>query len=336
MPPLAPAAKTHLASLEAALGERFKAKTYEFRLNMQLCGMLSSAESHMAALMYAKAAARAAHALINESLALCLRQLAHIKALVTPAVKDFDASLTLDPDLKATHDLAQSAKPILDYLDAKMKGKMLTDKPPKISMRSTLGVQRYSDWIYSIRVEDLMQLEPLTMQDIKSVSDPLMELNRDRLVEKVCKLVGAYYCVAKELRLCSGQNVGKLREAQLWHHRSLEVAQELLPRECALVENLRSSYSQHFLPASEPRAHSASSTPSRGLKDSLNGSPYTQHARLSFKSPSSRLRRLRKPDSPEAEHSKVEPRSPGKFKTPTKESYVRRTPTRSPPLPRIA
>jgi len=333
---LAPAAKTHLASLEAALGERFKAKTYEFRLNMQLCGMLSSAESHMAALMYAKAAARAAHALLNESLALCLRQLAYLKALVAPTVKDFDASLTLDPDLKATHDLALSAKPILDYLDAKMRGKTIVDKPPKISMRSTLGVQRYSDWIYSIRVEDLMQLEPLTMQDIKSVSDPLMELSRDRLVEKVCKLVGAYYCVAKELRLCSGQNVAKLREAQLWHHRSLEVAQELLPRECALVENLRSSYGQHFLPSSEPRAHSASSTPSRGLKDSLNGSPYTQHARLSFKSPSSRLRRLRKPDSPEAERSKVEPRSPGKFKTAAKDSYIRRTPTRSPPLPRIA
>lgn len=329
-------AKTHLASLEAALGERFKTKTYEFRLNMQLCGMLSCAESHMAALMYSKAAARAAHALVTESLALCHRQLAHLKALTAPQVKDFDASLTLDPDLKATQDLSLSAKPILEYLDAKMKGKATTDKPPKISTRSTLGVQRYTDWIYSIRVEDLMQLEPLTIQDIQTVGDPLMELSRDKLIEKVCKLVGAYYCVAKELRLSSGQSTAKAREAQLWHYRSLEIAQELLPRECVLVENLRSSYSQHFELPSEQRSHSASSTPARSFKESINGSPYSQHARFSLKCPSSRLRRLRKPDSPEVDPIRPLPRSPGKPKTPTKEVHIKRTPVRSPPLPRIA
>lgn len=63
----------------------------------------------------------------------------------------------------------------------------------KIDMRNLLGYLNQSDWIWSLNIGNIMQISPLTMQDIYTTSSIEYELSRELVLEKICFLAVSYF-----------------------------------------------------------------------------------------------------------------------------------------------
>lgn len=124
---------------------------------------------------------------------------------------------------------------MLEHLESIIKGELSELKPERIDTRSTLGLQHYSDWIFSFNFKRLMEVPPITLFELRHSLDPYSELSRDSLLEKVCFLTAAYFCIATETAYLS-----PAAEHGRWLGLSLQVAQDLLPQECPLLEHVRS------------------------------------------------------------------------------------------------
>lgn len=63
----------------------------------------------------------------------------------------------------------------------------------KVDMRNLLGYLNQSDWIWSLNIGNIMQISPLTMQDIYTTSSIEYELSRELVLEKICFLAVSYF-----------------------------------------------------------------------------------------------------------------------------------------------
>lgn len=128
----------------------------------------------------------------------------------------------------------------------------------KVDMRNLLGYLNQSDWIWSLNIGNIMQISPLTMQDIYTTSSIEYELSRELVLEKICFLAVSYFCVSTELRFivqmkedASCDPVAKRRESEFFHGKALEVAAGFLPSECPLVNHILMSYQKHHAPSQQ-------------------------------------------------------------------------------------
>jgi tetratricopeptide (TPR) repeat protein len=128
----------------------------------------------------------------------------------------------------------------------------------KVDMRNLLGYLNQSDWIWSLNIGNIMQISPLTMQDIYTTSSMEYELSRELVLEKICFLAVSYFCVSTELRFIvqmkedtSVDPVVKRKESEYFHGKALEVACSFLPSECPLVNHILMSYQKHHAPSSQ-------------------------------------------------------------------------------------
>ena len=55
----------------------------------------------------------------------------------------------------------------------------------KVDMRNLLGYLNQSDWIWYLNIGNIMQISPLTMQDIYTTSSIEYELSRELVLEKI-------------------------------------------------------------------------------------------------------------------------------------------------------
>ena len=72
--------------------------------------------------------------------------------------------------------------------DFEMKNKQNIDfrtTYDKVDMRNLLGYLNQSDWIWSLNIGNIMQISPLTMQDIYTTSSIEYELSRELVLEKI-------------------------------------------------------------------------------------------------------------------------------------------------------
>ena len=77
--------------------------------------------------------------------------------------------------------------------EPKEENNKINDKPSgdfntvfdKIDMRNLLGYLNQSDWIWSLNIGNIMQISPLTMQDIYTTSSIEYELSRELVLEKI-------------------------------------------------------------------------------------------------------------------------------------------------------
>jgi hypothetical protein len=135
-----------------------------------------------------------------------------------------------------THNLVEKATPVLQHLEFLTKGHISEAKPPRIDTRSTLGLQHYSDWIFSFNFKRIMEITPITLFELRHSLDPYSELSRDLLLEKVCFLSAAYFCIATETAFATPN-----ADNGNWLEISLKVAQDLLPQECPLLEHIKNA-----------------------------------------------------------------------------------------------
>ena len=109
----------------------------------------------------------------------------------------------------------------------------------KVDMRNLLGYLNQSDWIWSLNIGNIMQISPLTMQDIYTTSSIEYELSRELVLEKICFLAVSYFCVSTELRFIVQMKqddevadpILKRRESEYFHGKALDIAAGFLPSE---------------------------------------------------------------------------------------------------------
>lgn len=128
----------------------------------------------------------------------------------------------------------------------------------KIDMRNLLGYLNQSDWIWSLNIGNIMQISPLTMQDIYTTSSIEYELSRELVLEKICFLAVSYFWVSTELRFIvqmkedtSIDPAAKRKESEYFHGKALEISCSFLPSEWPLVNHILMSYQKHHAPSQQ-------------------------------------------------------------------------------------
>jgi hypothetical protein len=67
-------------------------------------------------------------------------------------------------------------------------------------MRSVLGYLNQNEWIYSLNIGNIMQIQPVSLKDLLSSTRNEVELSRDSFLEKLSLLSVSYFCVSTEMR----------------------------------------------------------------------------------------------------------------------------------------
>lgn len=232
--------------------DRYKMRKYECRAQVQLCAMLSQLGRHEAALSHAQSGMRLAQSLLFDVLSLCRAHLTRHRKLVIQAKQAGDVGRKLESSgYKRDQDLVKKAFPLLEVLESRILSKPRPAGQPatKLELRSALGVQHYSDWIYTYNMSELMRIQPLTLYELKNSLETYTEIGRDMMLDKICLLVAGYFCTATELRLLlGGESREKLKEAQILHAKALQIARDALPLEAPLLGHVQISYQKHFKP----------------------------------------------------------------------------------------
>lgn len=201
------------------------------------------------------------------------------KALEKPQYK-----LMESPHYQQFHEAASKNYPMLESLVQRLgpRKTVPTSKPPKLDVRSVLGVQHYNEWIYSYNIGDLMIIEPLEMADLKSNFGLQTELTRDLMFEKVCLVAVSYFCIATEIRfLCSQQaaNTAKEKEGEFWHVKACAIVKDFLPLESPLANHIKQSFTRNYGKA-ELNVSSSSSKKGKESRTSLR--PQTKNFEASI------------------------------------------------------
>lgn len=116
----------------------------------------------------------------------------------------------------------------------------------KVIQRSSLGVQHFTDWIYSFTINDLLDIKPLKYFEVKNSETFQSEFSKDLMLQKICLLITSCYLIATESRLLEDEN--EIKKAKSWHFRALEIGSVLLPLETPLYQHIKSSYDKHYPP----------------------------------------------------------------------------------------
>ena len=123
-------------------------------------------------------------------------------------------------------------------------------------MRCLLGYLNQNEWIWSLNIGNIMQLSPITLQDICNSNNFELELTRELILEKITFLAVSYFCVSTELRFMVTVDEGdnrppseKRKDSEYWHSKALEIGCSFLPSECPLVNHILMSYNKHHSPS---------------------------------------------------------------------------------------
>ncbi len=71
---------------------------------------------------------------------------------------------------------------------------------PKLDMRSIFGFLNNSDWVFNLNIGNIMQISPLTLQEIMSQVNKELELSRESVLDKIALLSVSYFCISTEKR----------------------------------------------------------------------------------------------------------------------------------------
>ena len=218
---------------------------------------MSQLNKHEAAQYHARKAAKYADSLLFETFKVCTEHLKRHKKLLnsgrlkSKALERPQYKLMESPHYQQFHEAVSKNYSMLESLVQRLGPRKVapTSKPPKLDVRSVLGVQHYNEWIYSYNIGDLMIIEPLEMADLKSNFGLATELTRDLMFEKVCLVAVSYFCIATEIRfLCSqqGANAAKEREGEAWHGKACVIVKDFLPLESPLANHVKQSFTRNY------------------------------------------------------------------------------------------
>ena len=132
------------------------------------------------------------------------------------------------------------------------------DFEDELDMRAVLGYLNQSEWISNINIGNIMQINPLQIDEFMNLNKNEYQLSRTSFLEKISLLAVGYFCASTEIRFILQLNEDphfkkkeKEPESEYWHAKSLEVACCFLPSDCPLVNHILLSYQKHHSPAQQ-------------------------------------------------------------------------------------
>ena len=73
----------------------------------------------------------------------------------------------------------------------------------KTNVQTVLATDQEDDWIFNLNIGNVMQLQPINIEEMNLHTDNSHELSRDAMLEKIILLTVSYFCVGTELRFLS-------------------------------------------------------------------------------------------------------------------------------------
>ena len=252
-----------------SLCSQFKHLKYLSKAHMQYCAILSQQNKHSEALDHAKYGIKYSHEILSLT-AKVAESFASESSTDTAVKKSVDNSFIADcsalltkPFCEASDFVEMMAKkslPILHELQSRFvletsqgtnKKVLQPHSNNKLDAHNLFGYMKCSEWVSGLNIGNIMQISPLTLQDLSATYEEYMEITRETSLEKIALLSVSYFCVSTEKRFLaqiskSGPSVGK--QSEFWHAKALEIACCFLPSECPLVNHIFSSYQKHHSP----------------------------------------------------------------------------------------
>lgn len=126
-------------------------------------------------------------------------------------------------------------------------------------MRAVLGYLNQFEWISNINIGNIMQIEPIKIDEFMSSCKNEYQLGRSSFINKISLLAVGYFCSSTEIRFILQLNEDptiknlkvKELESEYWHAKSLEIACTFLPSDWPLVNHILLSYQKHHSPAQQ-------------------------------------------------------------------------------------
>ena len=244
-----------------SLPAKFKHLKYLSKTHMQLCAILSQQNKHSEALEQAKCGAMYCNEMIFVTSKI-------IKLICSEKNTNENNELLNDGisfgnkqlgEFDFMQLLGRKVLPILDKLITQLvprSNKETKNYDPnnfkEIDGRSLFGYLKCSEWVSGLNIGNIMQISPLTIQDLVGNYDIEIEITRETLLEKIALLAVSYFCISTEKRFLAQTGAAKPRESEFWHAKSLQIACSYLPSECPLVNHVLTNYQKHHSPLLQP------------------------------------------------------------------------------------
>mmetsp|Transcript_5447 Transcript_5447/g.8450 ORF Transcript_5447/g.8450 Transcript_5447/m.8450 type:complete len:343 (-) Transcript_5447:3882-4910(-) len=181
----------------------------------------------------------------------------------------------------------EEADPLADVEVPAPKGKASSsEKTDEVDMRTVLGFLNQNEWIQNLNIGNIMQIQPVRMQDFMVAYRNEHQLSRESFLEKLQLLIVSYFCVSTEQRFIIQSRSGFMRseikkskelEQEYWHVKALDIACAFLPSECPLFNHILLSYQKHHDPSMEPIDEEKESTDVISVLRPLKGIEHSKH-----------------------------------------------------------
>jgi len=242
--------------------EKIKSFKYTSKSHLQLCALLSQMGQHAEALSHSKISITYSHSIIYEIIELLKRLIIQDnismfrkrskesdKAFSQIASKLLPIFLELETKLVDLSNIDNSPENKRRYntLDPKAKRLKIRSYKNEIDIRNLFGFFPQTDWL-SLNIGAIMQITPLTINDLLSKVPNKFELLRESLLDCISVLSTAYFSISTEKRFLASskdENDINFKISDFFHSKSLEITSYFLPADCPLYSHFLTSYQKH-------------------------------------------------------------------------------------------
>jgi len=155
---------------------------------------------------------------------------------------------------------AKKMEPILEELIKRLiksnsseMNSLGTSELIKIEIRDLFGYLPQNEWA-NLNIGYIMQISPLTLNDLFSVNPLSLELLRESLIDSISLVVCSYFSISTEKRFLAEEKVYTnltFKKSEFFHAKSLEITCLFLPSESPLYSHILMSYQKHHSPMNQ-------------------------------------------------------------------------------------
>ncbi|CAI2378710.1 unnamed protein product [Moneuplotes crassus] len=205
------------------------------------------------------------HNYVEEDLSLIERTAQRVK----PIIEALKKCLVTEKEIsgKGKNEVLVSIEDVEDVeedivIEEKRENKQEKEKKEKKmiepDMRIVLGYLNQLEMVSNLNIGNIMQIQPVKIEDLLSIPRNETEFNRTSFIEKISLLCVTYFCISTEIRFIlqlredeEYDEKEKSEESEYWHSKSLEIACTFLPSDCPLLNHILLSYQKHHSPCQQ-------------------------------------------------------------------------------------
>ena len=140
-------------------------------------------------------------------------------------------------------ELYHNSSNVLQALYTVLNGKKLKKDSTIFAIRSSIGVQKVSDWVLTLTFDKILEIKPISVSELKSVHTLSTELSKDFLFDKICLSITSLFMLS--------QSLSKLPEeqskAKIFIQRAIKLASLFFPKTCPIFQTLSDTLKSRFI-----------------------------------------------------------------------------------------